>query len=138
MLLNSLDSFERMWKITVYCQTLFLILSQLTTHSQFCWKQELKTTWLVKEFVMELLATRLTPTVWISPFDDLYHRRHHHCDHHHPQGGWDVCLSIDREKRVTLKGKVGTQKTSPSLTVAEDTFSMHFHFRKVSKWIWFI
>lgn len=106
MLLRSLDSFERMWKITVYCQTLFLILSQLTTHSQFCWKQELKTTWLVKEFVMELLPTKLTPTVWISPFDDLYHRHHHHCDHH-PSSGWMRCVSFYWQKRVTLKGKVG-------------------------------
>lgn len=100
MLLNSLDSFEGMWKITVYHHNLCLIISQLTTHSQFCWK-ELKTTWLVKEFVMHLLApliAKLTPTFRIFPFDDLHHHHHHHHYHHHTQDGWKVCLSIDREK----------------------------------------
>lgn len=140
MLLNSLDSLEGMWKITVYHQTLFLIISQLTTHSQFCWKQEFETTWLVKGFVMHLLApliiAKLTPTFRIFSFDNLHHQHHHHYHHHHTQDGWKLCLSIDREKRVTLKGKVGTQKISPKPCLDWRCILKRVRFRKVSTWTW--
>lgn len=139
MLLNSLDSFEGMWKITVYHQTLFLIISQLTTFHSVLLKTRIWNHLTCKGICYALISSidycKVDPTFRIffwqpasltpPPLSSS------------PYSGWMKIVSfIDREKRVTLKGKAGTQKISPERLPWLKMHSQANCFRKESTWTW--
>lgn len=102
---------------------------------QVCWKQEWETTWLSKGFVSPSLALLIISQHWPQNFElslltsciiiiiitfRMYEK---------------MCLSIVQwEKKVTLKGKVGTREVSPKFCLDQRWVLRQISFRKVSKW----